>query len=73
MLVVTRMVGEEIVIGDPADPIAVVRVVDARGDRIRLGVTAPRSLQVHRAEVAGRIAAGATLPEAIAAVKGLRP
>ena len=47
MLVLTRRAGESIVIGDDVR----VVVLDVRGDTIRLGIEAPRSVQVHRAEV----------------------
>lgn len=47
MLVLTRREGERVVIG--AD--VVVEIVEVRGDRIRLGITAPRSVAVHREEV----------------------
>ncbi len=49
MLVITRKDGEEIVIGEP--PIAVVRVCDIKGERVRVGVTAHDSVPVHRREV----------------------
>lgn len=73
MLVLTRMMGDEIVIGDPGAPVAVVRIVEVHGGKVRVGVTAPESVPVHRAEVARRIALGAALPDAIAAAKGERP
>jgi carbon storage regulator len=47
MLVLTRRVGEAIVIGNGM----VVRVLEVRGDQVRLGVDAPRSVPVHREEV----------------------
>lgn len=47
MLVLSRKVGESIVIGHDV----VVTVVEFRGDQVRLGVRAPRSVQVHREEV----------------------
>lgn len=47
MLVLTRRVGETIVIGDDI----VVTVLEVRGDQVRIGVRAPRSVQVHREEV----------------------
>ena len=55
MLVVTRMEGGEVVIGDPAKPVAVVRVCEIRGNKVRLGVVADRSVPVHRAEVAAEM------------------
>lgn len=47
MLVLTRLTGEEIVIGDEI----VVRVCEVRGDKVRLGITAPNGVPVHRKEV----------------------
>lgn len=47
MLVLTRKVGEAIVIGNGM----VVRVLGVRGDQVRIGVDAPRSVPVHREEV----------------------
>lgn len=47
MLVLTRRVGEAIVIGNGM----VVRVLGVRGDQVRIGVDAPRSVPVHREEV----------------------
>ena len=47
MLVLTRRPGESIMIGDEV----VVTVLDVRGDVVRVGIRAPRSVQVHREEV----------------------
>jgi carbon storage regulator len=47
MLVLTRNVGEEIVI----DGHIRVTVVSVRGDKVRVGVTAPGSMRVDRREV----------------------
>ena len=47
MLVLTRRIGESLVIGDDV----VVRVLDIKGDVVRIGVDAPRHVQVHREEV----------------------
>lgn len=59
MLVVTRREGEKIVIGDPANPVAVVEVVSVWGERVRVGVEADRSIPVHREETARKIKAKA--------------
>lgn len=56
MLVITRRAGEEVLIGDPKSPLGVIRVAGIRGDRVRIGVEFPREVQVHRREVAQRIA-----------------
>jgi carbon storage regulator len=47
MLVLTRRAGESVMIGDNV----VITVLEARGDVIRLGIQAPRDVQVHREEV----------------------
>jgi carbon storage regulator len=53
VLVLTRRAGESIVIGDDVR----VVVLDVRGDTVRLGIDAPRSVQVHRAEVYAEVQA----------------
>lgn len=57
MLVITRREGEEVVVGDPKNPIGVVRIASIKGDRIRLAFDFPRTIDVHRREVAEQIAA----------------
>ncbi len=47
MLILTRRAGENVVIGDDI----VVSVVEVRGDAVRIGIQAPRSVSVHRQEV----------------------
>ena len=47
MLVLSRQRDETIMIGDDVE----ITVVDIRGDKVRLGINAPRSIQVHRKEV----------------------
>jgi len=47
MLVLSRKVNESIVINDDI----VIVVVDIRGDKVRLGVDAPKEIPVHRQEV----------------------
>ncbi|MBM3673421.1 MAG: carbon storage regulator CsrA [Actinobacteria bacterium] len=47
MLVLTRRTDESIMIGSDV----VVTVVEIRGDQVRLGITAPRDVTVHREEV----------------------
>jgi carbon storage regulator len=47
MLVLTRKPDQSIVIGDDI----IVTVLEVRGDQIRLGITAPRDVEVHREEV----------------------
>jgi carbon storage regulator len=55
MLVITRREGEEVVIGDPANPLGVVRIASIRGDRVRIAFDFPREIPVHRREVADQI------------------
>lgn len=47
MLVLSRQRDETIIIGDNIE----VTVVDIRGDKVRLGITAPKDISVHRKEV----------------------
>ena len=47
MLVLSRQIDESIMIGDDVEII----IVDVRGDKVRLGITAPRSISGHRKEV----------------------
>jgi cytosine deaminase len=47
MLVLSRQRGEAIVIGDDIE----ITVVDVRGDKVRLGIRAPRTTTVHRKEI----------------------
>jgi carbon storage regulator len=47
MLVLSRQKDESIIIGDDVE----VTIVDVRGDKVRLGITAPKSVSVHRKEV----------------------
>lgn len=47
MLVLSRQRDQEIVIGDEI----VVTVIEIRGDKVRLGIKAPKEIPVHRHEV----------------------
>ncbi len=47
MLVLSRQRDETIMIGDDVE----ITVVDIRGDKVRLGITAPPQIAVHRKEV----------------------
>jgi carbon storage regulator len=47
MLVLSRQRDQTIVIGDDIE----VTVVDIRGDKVRLGINAPKEISVHRKEV----------------------
>ena len=56
MLVITRREGEEVVIGDPANPLGVVLIASIKGDRVRIAMDFPREVAVHRKEIASQIA-----------------
>jgi carbon storage regulator len=47
MLVLSRQKDESIMIGDDVE----ITIVDVRGDKVRLGITAPKHIAVHRKEV----------------------
>ena len=47
MLVLSRQKGESLVIGDDIE----IWVVDIRGGKVRLGITAPAHVAVHRKEI----------------------
>ena len=51
MLILTRRVGETLVIGDDVN----VTVLGVRGNQVRLGVNAPKEVAVHREEIYQRI------------------
>ena len=52
MLVVSRRAGESVVIGDDVT----VSVLEVRGDVVRIGIDAPRSVAVHRSELLQQLA-----------------
>jgi len=67
MLVITRREGEEVVIGDPKNPIGVVRIASVKGDRVRIAFDFPRDIEINRREIADQIAAQG--PEVIGTIK----
>lgn len=56
MLVITRREGEEVVIGDPKNPIGVVRIASVKGERVRVAFDFPREVEINRREIADQIA-----------------
>jgi len=47
MLVLTRKIGQSIVIGDEIE----VVVLEVRGEQVRVGIRAPKTVSVHRKEI----------------------
>lgn len=47
MLVLSRRAGESVVVGDDVT----ISILEVRGDVVRVGISAPRSVAVHRAEL----------------------
>ena len=62
MLVLSRKRGEALVIGGNIT----IKIIESRGDKVRLGIEAPKEVSVHRAEVLERIKA-----EALQLMEGL--
>ncbi len=67
MLVITRREGEEIVIGDPRNPVGVVRIASIKGERVRVAFDFPRDVEIHRREIADQIVADA--PAVVGTIK----
>lgn len=51
MLILTRRVGESLMIGDEI----VVTILGVKGNQIRVGISAPKDVSVHREEIYQRI------------------
>ena len=51
MLILTRRVGETIVIGDDV----IITVLGIKGNQVRIGINAPKDVSVHREEIYQRI------------------
>ncbi|RYL95810.1 carbon storage regulator [Sporolactobacillus sp. THM7-4] len=75
MLVLTRKPGQSIKIGDTIE----VRIIAVDGDQIKLGIKAPREIDIHRQEVYDAIqkensqaAAGRLSEEILTAIKAIK-
>jgi len=51
MLILTRKVGESLIIGDDVS----IVVLGVKGNQVRIGVDAPKSVSVHREEIYNKI------------------
>ena len=54
MLVLTRQRGERIMVDDNI----IITIIEVRGDRVRIGIEAPRDVSVHREEIYDAIQQG---------------
>ena len=59
MLILTRRIGETIVIGDETN----VTVLGVKGNQVRVGVDAPKDVSVHREEIQKKIELQRNRPE----------
>lgn len=59
MLILTRRVGETLMIGDDI----AITVTAVKGDQVRIGITAPRNVPINRQEIHDRIVAERRKPD----------
>jgi carbon storage regulator len=62
MLILTRRVGETVMIGEEIS----VTVLGVKGNQVRVGINAPKNVAVHREEIFERIKSETTEPETAA-------
>lgn len=51
MLILTRRVGETLIVGDDV----VITVLGVKGNQVRIGINAPKEISIHRQEIYDRI------------------
>lgn len=69
MLILTRRIGESICIGDDVT----VRILGVSGNQIRIGVDAPKSVEVHRDEIYDKIQEEKGRPPRDVGMKSFKP
>jgi len=69
MLILTRRVGESVVIGEDVT----VTVLGVKGNQVRIGINAPKTVAVHREEIFERIKSGRTAGEGAGTADGEAP